>query len=166
VIKLDAPLIIHPDTYDGLFIVRCEFDLRAQTAELHLAPARSDATAIHLGVKEQVGTTIAYRFPEVVRTVTLRQNLVDPDPAITTIMTALASFLEIVEQTIVANQHEENGLATTALQIGTTEWELASTVVPNETRKVEVKELPAKPAKEKPPKAKPPIEEEPLEPPE
>src|SRR5678815_3526485 len=126
-IKLVSPITIYPDVYDALFIVRCEFDLRSQTATLYLAPVQSDAEGIYLGRKEMAGETVLYRFPEMIRTVTLQQNLINPDPGIEGLLSAFATFLESIEQAVVITQTEPGGLATTTHQIGMTQWALNST---------------------------------------
>jgi len=76
-----------------------------------------------------------------IRTVTLQQNLANPDPAIEGMLSALATFLESIEQAIVITQFDPGGLATSTHQIGMTQWALNSTYEANGTREVGVREV-------------------------
>lgn len=127
-LKLDTPITIYPEVYDGLMIVRGEFDLRTQSVTLHLAPVQSSAEGVTLGVEEidETGGR-ELRFPEIVRTVTLQQNLQDRDPRVDVLMQAFAHFLEYLEAVIVETQNDEGGLARQQHQIGVTKWGLSST---------------------------------------
>ncbi len=140
-IKLDTPIVIYPDTYDGLFIVRGEFDMRTKTTTLYLAPARSDADNIYLGVKETIAGEVQYRFPELIRSIKLQQDLMNPNPLVEEIISEFAAFLERIEGLVIATQSEPSGLASTPHQIGTTQWSLASTYEPNASRPLAVVNL-------------------------
>lgn len=140
-IVLDTPIIIYPDTYDAQFFVRCEVELRSQTVTLYLAPARSDNQNIYLGVKETVDGELHMRFPELLRTVVIQQNMQDPDPVIQDLLKKYVAFLADVEQIIVDNQHEPGGIATAPHQIGTTQWSLQSTWTTNSGREVGIEDI-------------------------
>jgi hypothetical protein len=143
-IKLNTAIIIYPDTYDALSLVRCEFELRTQTVTFYLAPARTTPTDIYLGVKQDVNGQLQLRFPELFRTVAIQQNVNDPDPVLQDLLQQFAVFLENFEQQIVLTQHEPGGMATTPQQIGTTEWSLESTYEPNAGRVVGVEAIAGK----------------------
>ena len=147
-IKLDTPIIIYPDTYDVLYLVRAEVELRNRTASFYLAPARLTEDNIYLGVQETVPATVEgapdtmkARFPDIVRTVILAQNLANPDPVIAALLDTYTVFIEAVEQILIANQDEPGGLAEAPYQNGTTEWQLRSTYEPTEDRQVAVENL-------------------------
>ena len=151
-IQLNTPIVLYPDIYNGLFIVRAEVELRNQSATFFLAPVRADEENIYLGVKETVDGRLQYRFPELLYQVTVQQNPNNPDPVIDALFRAWIGVLEQAEAILVANQQVEGGLATRVHQIGTTQWSLASSFVPNGERAVSVSSLDAAPP--------PPIEEE------
>ena len=146
-ITLDTPIIIYPDTYNGQFLVRCEVEIRTQTATLYLAPTRNDNKSIFVGVKETIEGETEVRFPQLLRTMTLQQNLDNPDPVIADFFDAYVKALDKLEKIIVDNQHAPGGLATQPVQIGTTEWSLQSTWKATGNRTVGLEDIsPAAPA--------------------
>lgn len=147
-IVFETPLIIYPNEYNGQFFVRCEIEWRTQSVTLYLAPAQTDQQHIYLGVKETVDGVVQLRFPEMIRAVTITQNLDNPDPAIRLLFQKLVAFLEDAEKIVVENQHEPGGLATIPYQMGTTEWSLASTYTPTGGRDIGVKDVTPPPAED------------------
>lgn len=140
-IVLNTPIIIYPDTYDAQFFVRVEVELRSQTVTLYLAPARSTQQDIYLGVKETVDGELHMRFPELLRTVRIQQNMQNPDPVIQDLLKKYVAWLADVEQIIVDNQYDPGGMATSPYQNGTTQWSLESTWESNGGREVGIEDI-------------------------
>lgn len=140
-LKLTTPITIHPDTFDGLMVVRLEIDFRHEFLTAHLAPVTSSADKISLG-REENGELLA---PEILRTVQISQNQQDPDPLIAQFFDAFYRAMEKIEQVLVAHKEEEQGLAKQTHQIGMTKWSLDVAYEPIGNRTVG-REKRAKPA--------------------
>ncbi len=130
-IDLATDIIIYPHTYPALNVVRLEVDFRGQSGSFHLAPVKLTDAALYLGVEERTDDGAAYRYPNLVRVITLAQNQDDPDPILHAILRSLVVWLEENIDPILAQ-----ALTGQAEQIGTTLWALDGTAASLGTRAV------------------------------
>jgi hypothetical protein len=122
---LNTNIIIYPDSYPALQVVRMEIDFRGQKGDFHLGPVRLTDNTMYIGVEERTDTSVARRYPNPVRVVSIEQNQANPDPALLGILRSLALWLEEWIDPIIAD-----ALTGATEQLGTTLWSLEGVTAP------------------------------------
>ena len=130
-IDLTDDITISPNTYTHLQLVKCELDIRSGVGTFFYAPVTRDANLIVLGEEtQQAQGTVKYMYPQIVRSVSIAQNLQHQDAAIAALWQGFLTCFDAVDD-ITAPL-----FAGQVIEIGVTEWPLAGTSVSTGSRKL------------------------------